>query len=433
MDYLDAPRLRSWYFGSLHYSGYRALGEPVVELWARAVDHGLVSLPPGLIGALAERLTHRPAGERDADGQRADTEGQLIELMASGRAFGHLEGEFILEGAEWSTDRLLRVIERLAHKAGNLHDPGVYFAAAEIPHALDEKTRADGEFGARTILDRIYRDAIRRWVDDNAQLDDDDLFEIEHPHLFPLPSARTLFRRMQTAARAIRRDLGGDVSLREENDEVVRLYGEPEVLPLGGFDSFTRRGSITSLVPSELAMVDDREAIDLFDYKYLENELLYYKREQGLVFRIRRRVCVSLPLTAAMEHGRNIAWLLGFCLTLLERLFAVFSKDVLGVSLCLHGHIPTELQNALEFFRHFLREGTFEEQVTILIGARIDEADANYQSWYIGVGDAPDRKPVPFSFPDLDRFSAMSEFEKGRILADQIEDIIEHMVEVAHT
>lgn len=50
--------------------------------------------------------------------------------------------------------------------------------------------------------------------------------------------------------------------------------------PVGGFASITTRGSMESLLHSQLAYMD-QERPDLFDIKYVRDELLYYSRDEN--------------------------------------------------------------------------------------------------------------------------------------------------------
>lgn len=71
--------------------------------------------------------------------------------------------------------------------------------------------------------------------------------------------------------------------------------------PTGGFSSLSTSGSMENLVISELIYMDDvpqgdgddehpRDAIDLFDLRYAEGELLYYTRDESVFVRNRRTI-----------------------------------------------------------------------------------------------------------------------------------------------
>ena len=60
---------------------------------------------------------------------------------------------------------------------------------------------------------------------------------------------------------------------------VTRIRHEDRY-PVGGFASITTRGSMESLLHSQLAYMD-QERPDLFDIKYVRDELLYYSRDEN--------------------------------------------------------------------------------------------------------------------------------------------------------
>ncbi len=63
---------------------------------------------------------------------------------------------------------------------------------------------------------------------------------------------------------------------------------DDDTYPVGGFASLTTRGSIESLLHSQLAYMEDGQRPDLFDIKFLRNELLYYARDENQFLRRRR-------------------------------------------------------------------------------------------------------------------------------------------------
>ncbi len=66
----------------------------------------------------------------------------------------------------------------------------------------------------------------------------------------------------------------------------TRLLQEDQY-PVGGFASITTRGSLESLLHSQLVYMES-EKPDLFDIKFLRNELLYYSRDENNFIRNKR-------------------------------------------------------------------------------------------------------------------------------------------------
>jgi hypothetical protein len=72
--------------------------------------------------------------------------------------------------------------------------------------------------------------------------------------------------------------------------EVPTRVLDEDTYPVGGFASLSTRGSIESLLQSQLAFMeqDRRLQPDLFDVKYLRDELYYYSRDENQFLRRRR-------------------------------------------------------------------------------------------------------------------------------------------------
>jgi hypothetical protein len=70
--------------------------------------------------------------------------------------------------------------------------------------------------------------------------------------------------------------------------EVPTHLLDEDTYPVGGFTSLSTRGSIESLLHSQLAYMEEDERPDLFDIKFLRDELLYYARDENQFLRRRR-------------------------------------------------------------------------------------------------------------------------------------------------
>jgi hypothetical protein len=73
--------------------------------------------------------------------------------------------------------------------------------------------------------------------------------------------------------------------------EVPTRVLDEDQYPVGGYTSISNRGSIESLLHSQLAYMEGEERPDLFDVKYVRDELFYYSRDENQFLR-RRRVFV---------------------------------------------------------------------------------------------------------------------------------------------
>src|SRR5262249_94051 len=63
--------------------------------------------------------------------------------------------------------------------------------------------------------------------------------------------------------------------------EVPTHVLDEDTYPVGGFSSLSNRGTVESLLHSQLAYIDEKEKPDLFDVKFVRDELLYYSRDEN--------------------------------------------------------------------------------------------------------------------------------------------------------
>jgi hypothetical protein len=70
--------------------------------------------------------------------------------------------------------------------------------------------------------------------------------------------------------------------------EVPTRILDEDTYPVGGFTSISTRGTIESLLHSQLAFMEKDERPDLFDIKFVRDELLYYSRDENQFLRRRR-------------------------------------------------------------------------------------------------------------------------------------------------
>lgn len=74
---------------------------------------------------------------------------------------------------------------------------------------------------------------------------------------------------------------------REKRKNWTTRIPQEDQYPVGGFASITTRGSMESLLHSQLVYME-REKPDLFDIKFIRNELLYYSRDDNNFIRNKR-------------------------------------------------------------------------------------------------------------------------------------------------
>jgi hypothetical protein len=117
--------------------------------------------------------------------------------------------------------------------------------------------------------------------------------------------------------------------------EVPTRVLDEDQYPVGGYTSISNRGSIESLLHSQLAYMED-ESPDLFDIKFVRDELFFYSRDENQFLRRRRAfVFVLFPdLIAArfkdpeLPHQR-IVMLMSSILALFHKLADWLSNDAI--------------------------------------------------------------------------------------------------------
>src|SRR4029077_9489540 len=122
--------------------------------------------------------------------------------------------------------------------------------------------------------------------------------------------------------------------------EVPTRILDEDTYPVGGFTSIATRGSIESLLHSQLAyMEDEPERPDLFDVKYVRDELLYYARDENQLLRRRRTfVFVLFPdLVELRFKDADLPWQrIVFLLALVVATVRTLTEWLRTEALCFH-------------------------------------------------------------------------------------------------
>lgn len=155
--------------------------------------------------------------------------------------------------------------------------------------------------------------------------------------------------------------------------EVATNILEEDLYPVGGFASIANRGTMESLLRSELAYMEDGDRPDLFDIKYARDELLYYSRDENQFFR--RRVTVlfvldaSLSMTRVKDSSANwqrIVLTLAAIFTLVQTLTEWLASDALQFEVAFLSDLPKgELRSEREVIEMLFREETKAGRLTM--------------------------------------------------------------------
>lgn len=118
--------------------------------------------------------------------------------------------------------------------------------------------------------------------------------------------------------------------------EVPSRIHDEDQYPIGGYSSISNRGSIESLLHSQLAYMEPEGSPDLFDVKFVRDELFYYSRDENQFLRRRRAfgICFDADLVnarvkdPALPAQRGVL-ALALVLTLIRRLTEWLDHDAL--------------------------------------------------------------------------------------------------------
>lgn len=119
--------------------------------------------------------------------------------------------------------------------------------------------------------------------------------------------------------------------------EVPTRVMDEDQYPVGGYTSISTKGSIESLLHSQLAYMEpDGEPGDLFDLKFVRDELFYYSRDENQFLRRRRTFYFVLYpdlVTARFKDSdlpaQRIVMVLSVVLTLVRKMTEWLSTDAI--------------------------------------------------------------------------------------------------------
>ncbi|HEY8505090.1 MAG TPA: hypothetical protein VIL46_10950 [Gemmataceae bacterium] len=159
--------------------------------------------------------------------------------------------------------------------------------------------------------------------------------------------------------------------------EVPTRVLDEDTYPVGGFSSISNRGTIESLLHSQLAYMEPAVAYDgpdLFDVKYVRDELYYYSRDENQFLRRRRSFVFALfpDLVGTRFKDKELpcqrgVLLLALLLTAVRKLSDWLSTDALAFEFVFPGGAnPPALAHEIELVRMLLREQIENGTVTVL-------------------------------------------------------------------
>ena len=205
-------------------------------------------------------------------------------------------------------------------------------------------------------------DAVRNTGDVLAS---EDVFELEHGTALAEFGQRLALRQVLQAARQLEEQLPHQRPRPlVRRQQVATHVLDEDTYPVGGYTSISTRGSVESLLQSQLSYMEVDERPDLFDIKFLRDELLYYSRDENQFFRRRQTFVIALypDLITARIKDSGLPWqrivlLLGLLVTLVRKLISWLSDDALTFEFLLLGHEgDAQLEDERTLLEMLLRE-----------------------------------------------------------------------------
>src|SRR5262249_17110879 len=201
-----------------------------------------------------------------------------------------------------------------------------------------ESLRQDGP---HPLLGELYDSLIqasRRWSD---VLGPEDIFDLESKAALEELGQRLAHRQVLRAGALLEATLPRHkVRPLARRMEVPTRILDEDTYPVGGFTSLSNRGSIESLLHSQLAYMEPKGSEiqpDLFDPMYLMDELLYYSRDENQFLRRRRTFVLALAADLVETRFKDFelpyqrgVMLLGLLYVLVKKLTEWLSTDALN-------------------------------------------------------------------------------------------------------
>jgi hypothetical protein len=234
---------------------------------------------------------------------------------------------------------LLNQFRARADFAGVGLSPGVIKALLEAPpqEVLQEGWDSLSREGLHPLLQELYQSLLAAVRHSAEVLGPEDVFELEHRTALAEFGERVALRQVLQAAARLEATLPARrIRPLDGRQEVPTRVLDEDTYPVGGFSSLSTRGTVESLLHSQLAFMEKQDRPDLFDVRFLRDELLYYARDENQFLRRRRSFVIALfpdllhtrVKDPALPYQRGIL-LLALMLVVVRRLSEWLSTDAL--------------------------------------------------------------------------------------------------------
>lgn len=218
---------------------------------------------------------------------------------------------------------------------------GVINALLEVPpeELLSEGYESMRSDGPNEYLPVLYESLIQAARRTAEVLGPEDIFDLERKAALEELGQRLAHRQVLRASSLLEATLPKHkIKPLARRMEVPTRIQDEDLYPVGGFTSISNRGSIESLLHSQLAYMEPHrgDEPDLFDTLFLMDELLYYSRDDNQFMRRRRTLLLALCADLAETRFKDtelpyqrMVMLLGLLYSLVRKLTEWLTTDAL--------------------------------------------------------------------------------------------------------
>ena len=323
--------------------------------WSLEITNGGNSLPPiGFVADVGIEVFQLDKGENRAKigGDQLPSLPTILRRTYEDYVLGKIYRDLHFERASDALRRydkkqtwarglafLIGQIRRLTRFPGILLSPAILRAVRDLPEheILDEGRTSWEKNGLMPLLQSCYQsmvDAFRNMAD---VLLESDVRALENGVALQPESQQLAHEQVMLASKQLREELTAKKlnPLPGPRDVPTRMLAE-DCYPVGGYASITTHGGIESLLQSQLAYMEPTTRPDLFDIKYLRDELFYYARDENQFLRRRQTFVFAFypDLAAARTKDpdvrfQRIIMLLGLIHAAVSKLTEWLNNDAL--------------------------------------------------------------------------------------------------------
>ena len=304
---------------------------PRISRWAFKILSESGTLPPlGTVADIAHIALGRPLDFRDSL-PGCDPELQAAIRTYEDQFLGRLAADPRLEAVSHAISRLspqlqadaipllvARIIERIRFSERVSMSPGVARRATESVSSELLETGFAVLRRSGAVSDALidgYEGLVNAARRTGSLLSEGDVFLLENLAALDSLSQRLAIEQMVEVAGELTRAMPRRMKPRDnaKRGHTPTNIEDEDRYPTGGFSSISTVGTLENLVSSELIYMEEGlepNAVDLFDMRYVEGELLYYTRDESVFVRTRRAITFALmpDLSRARFKDQGVKW-----------------------------------------------------------------------------------------------------------------------------